>query len=223
MGAINDKYDFDDEVIQLISDHTYFDFQPRVIIANTLIVVNGSLRLNGATLLTQKTILFRCSDDDIVRDDILVLQDDDVYDPLPNSQHYKKKILFDHYRDQPKCNSNTAMFYLTSVCRNYDVRSIMDKYNYEYIALSDINIEGIKTHIVPVSNMWELFNTFIYTQTSKKFDCSPRFIAECKYYNKEVIYEHGYEDVGLNVRIADINKGLEYVSLQAGDAITSWI
>jgi hypothetical protein len=221
--AVISKYDFSQEEIECMFDNLYTQFQPKVILTNTLIVVNGSLRFKGASLLTKRTILFRCSDDDIVRDDVLVLQDNDVYDPIPNSEHYKKKILLSKFKHFDNTSGNTAMFYLTSVCRMSDVSKIVDKYNYKYIALANKLIEGIKTFIVPAHNLWNLFDVFIYTKTSGNSDCSPRFIVECEYYNKKVIYEHNDDYIGLNVRINDMNKGLDFVSLKETDELVNWI
>jgi hypothetical protein len=222
--AIQQKYNFIDEDLTSIFNDIYVSYQPKAILANTLIVVNGSLRFKGADLLTTKTILFRCSDDDIVRDNILVLQDDDVYDPLSNSKHYKKKILFSKFKHYSDTQNNTAMFYMTSVVRlNGGVNDIMLKYDYDYIALSDKDIDGIKTFAVPVKNMWRLFDVYIYTPTQRQFDCSPRFIAECKYYNKEVIYEIDYVDKGLQARINDIKRGLDIISLKDDDEIFTWV
>ncbi len=222
-NSIINKYAFTTEVIDNITNNTIYKYQPKAILANTLIIVNGSLRLRGADLLVNKTILFRCSEDDVVRDDVLVLQDYDVYDPLPNSEHYKKKMLFSKFKQYDDTNGNIAMFYLTTVCRQCDVVDIMSKYNYDYIALSNEKVDGIDTIKVPANNLWSLFDTYIYTNTAKKFDCSPRFIAECSYYNKKVIFEHDYVDIGLNTRISDISKGIDTITLKEGDAIASWI
>ena len=227
-GALHDKYDLTAEELLDFKEHVYYEYQPKAIIADTLLIVDGSLRNHNADLITNKTLLFRCAETDIVRDNVTVLQDDDVYEPLSNSEHYKKKILFDKYKP---INLNkiikTAMFYLTTNSRkmsNEDIQKIISKHDFgHYIAISnkDLEIDNVETIRTPVDNLWDLFGTFIYTNTALKFDCSPRFIAECDFYGKDVIYEIDYEDKGLEVRKKDIQDGI--VWLTEDDTISSKI
>jgi hypothetical protein len=62
---------------------------------------------------------------------------------------------------------------------------------------------------------------FYYTKVNKKFDCSPRFIAECEYYNKEVVYLIDYleEDKGLFWRKYDIENNFKSIFLNENDEI----
>jgi hypothetical protein len=83
----------------------------------------------------------------------------------------------------------------------------------------------------PVENIFEKFDTYIYTPTGIdgsiaqiSFDCSPRFIAECKYYNKNVIYHNIDEkylsvDTGLKWRRHDIENSFEKLYLNDSDEI----
>jgi hypothetical protein len=52
-----------------------------------------------------------------------------------------------------------------------------------------------------------------------EFDCSPRFVAECEFYNKEVIYEIDYHDKGLAARLYDMTHG--DIWLRADDEIST--
>jgi hypothetical protein len=227
--AITNKYDLTSDELKQFADHTQVAFQPKVILANTLLIVDGSLRTHGADLLAEKIVLLRCADEDIVRDDVLILQDNDVYDPLPNSQHYKKKILFEKFKRYDATASNTAMFYLTTNCRaiaDEEIQRIINKDQFDhYIAISngELDLTGVDVLRAPVDNIWSKFNTYIYTSTAKKFDCSPRFIVECAYYGKDVIYEIDYFDKGLEVRRQDLAKGLDILALTADDEISSRI
>jgi hypothetical protein len=83
----------------------------------------------------------------------------------------------------------------------------------------DLQIDAIDSIIVPVRNLWNLFSTYIYTNTALKFDCSPRFVAECEFYNKEVIYEIDYHDKGLVARLHDMKHG--DIWLRADDEIST--
>jgi hypothetical protein len=226
-SAIQNKYDLTDDELSQFKEHTYVSYQPKVILTNTLLIVDGSLRTFGADLIASKIVLLRCAEDDIVHENVLVLQDNEVYNPLPNSIHYKKKVLFEKFKKYDVSSPNVAMFYLTTNCReigNNEVQKIISKYPFDkYIAISNnlLNIDGVEVKKAPVDNIWSLFDTYIYTNTAKKFDCSPRFIVECEYYGKNVVYEIDYFDKGLEVRRQDMKKGI--VALTAEDEICSKI
>jgi hypothetical protein len=79
---------------------------------------------------------------------------------------------------------------------------------------------------MPVENIFEKFDTYIYTPTKGSFDCSPRFIAECKYYNKNIIYHDIDEnylnvDTGLKFRKYDIDNNFKSLLLNENDEIVS--
>jgi len=225
--ALIEKYDLSFEEINEFKQHTLFKLKPKVILAKKLLITDGSLRVCNADLITEKTILFRCFEKDIVRDKVLVLQDNEVYEKIPNGVHYKKKILFEKYKKIEKNKTNSAMFYLTINSRNLkneEVQKIIQKHKFQkYLVLSNDNlkIDNVEILKVPVENLWNLFDTYIYTNTSKSFDCSPRFIAECSFYDKEVIYETDYIDKGLEIRINDIKN--KKIFLKEDDEICSRI
>jgi len=225
--ALREKYDLSMEETADFHHHTVEKFQPKCLLANTVLFADGSLRTHNADILADKIFLFRCAEKDIVRDNVIVLQDNDVYDPLPNSIHYKKKIMFSKYRKLDTTAPAAAMFYLTNNSRLCAISrdrlyEIMDKHNFEnYIALTnkDLHMHRLDSIVVPVRNLWNLFSTYIYTDTALKFDCSPRFIAECEFYGKEVIYEIDYQDKGLNARLHDMQYG--DIWLRADDEIST--
>ena len=77
---------------------------------------------------------------------------------------------------------------------------------------------------MPVNNIFEKFNTYIYTPTRDKFDCSPRFIAECNFYKKGILYHNINEDylkidTGLRYRKYDIENDFKSITLQDDDNI----
>jgi hypothetical protein len=72
----------------------------------------------------------------------------------------------------------------------------------------------------PLKNIFNEFDTYIYTPTPRHFDCSPRLIAECALFDKRVeYYDIDYFDVGLETRIRDIESGC--VWLKKDDNIIS--
>ena len=223
--ALDDKYDLTAQELADFKAHTFFKPQPKVILANTLLITDGSLRTFGADLLANKILMFRCADEDIVRENVTVLQDDEVYSPLPNSIHYKKKILFDKFKQRDTSGSSSAaMFYLTSNSRSLSdpqVQDIISRHKFDsYIAISNnsLRLTNVEVKLAPVKDLWLQFGTYIYTNTAKRFDCSPRFIVECNYYGKDVIYEIDYHDLGLEVRKQDLIKGI--LALTADDEIS---
>lgn len=223
------KYSFNSEELQAFEEHVHYHFHPLVVIANDMIFVDGSLRTLNADLLCKRKIFLRCSEEEFLDKADLVLQDYDLYDPLPNSVDYKKKILFEKF-SSIKESDNAAMFYSTSNSRmlSYDdLISLTTKYDfYKYIIITNKEFEtpsNVELLMSPVPNLWERFNTYIYTDlTAKtKFDCSSRFIAECKFYNKNVIYDAQRVDKGLAVRRKDLEEGIEKISLKENDDITT--
>lgn len=230
-GCLHNKYNFNESELELISNNTFFIFQPLVILANNIIFVDGSLRVKNADVFASKKIFIRCSDDEYLDKADIVLQDYDLYDKLDNSVHYKKKLLFSKFKKYEDTNSNTAMFYTTSNMRKLsydDLSHLTDKYKFDnYILLSNDNINtpsNIELKKIPVQNLWQLFDTYIYTGSTNisKIDCSSRFIVECKYYNKNVIYNNMQFDKGLEVRRYDIEHNIN-LELKEDDEITKII
>ena len=221
------KYNFTNKEHSIIIKHCIFAHNPRVVLANDMIFVDGSLRTLNADILCKRKILLRCGDDEYLEEGDIVLQDYDLYEPLPNSVHYKKKILFSKFKEIKKSN-DAIMFYATSNSRALtynDLEQLTSKYkSYKYILLTNKEFDvpnNIELMLVPVTSLWETFSTYVYTKLldSTKIDCSSRFIAECKFYNKEVIYDLETFDRGLTVRMEDLNN-MEIITLNKSDEIT---
>lgn len=219
--AVKQKYD------NLIIDNVIVSFQPKVIIANDILFVDGSHRLANADILAKRIFLFRCSESDFTKFTntkarVFLLQDFEIYDDKPSCLtliDYKKKILFSKYKRFENKSINTAMFYLTSICRalsQEDLDAVIKKYHIDkYIILTDkVDLYKTGAYKIPLDNMWELFDTYIYTSIPRKIDCSSRFILECMHYGKNVIYDIDYYDKALEVRKKD---GLNGTSLTQDD------
>jgi len=224
--ALN-KYSFTDDERSAIIGHCELAYKPKVVLANDIIFVDGSLRTLNADILCKRKILLRCGDDEYLSEGDIVLQDYDLYDPLDNSVDYKKKILFSKFKEINE-SSDATMFYATSNSRMLtyaDLELLTSKYKaYKYILLTNEIFDvpsNIDLMVVPVERLWETFSTYVYTKLldSTKIDCSSRFIAECKFYNKEVIYDIETFNKGLTVRMEDLNN-MEIITLNASDEIS---
>lgn len=235
-SAIRDKYSFTEEEIQLYKDKTIFFNRPLLLKCNNILFVDGGITsINDKKILCNNIILLACGDKEIkdnVNEKIHILQDDRVYDSVKlNGVNYKKKILFDKYK--PIGNSkNNMLLYGTKNCRNIPdglYNKLLKQYQGSFIVLT--NEENKRTDLnkrflflsMPVKNLFSQFNTYVYTNVPRKFDCSPRFIAECKFYNKEVIYDIDYleEDKGLYWRKYDVENDFESINLTKNDDIIS--
>ena len=179
-------------------------------------------------------IHFACGDKEVKnnnKDNTYILQDDRVYEPvLKNGINYKKKILFNHLKGIRKAD-NKSLVYVTKNCRDIslDVFSeLAETYASEFIYLASEPKELGKLscrfeHLeMPVIDLFTKFDTYIYTEVPRHFDCSPRFIAECAFYNKKVIYhniDYMAEDLGLKWRVSDILNDFNSIRLQDNDEI----
>lgn len=221
------KYDFSYDEYSIILNNTFFNNKPKVLIANDILFVDGTLRNGSSEIFCKRKIVFRCAPNEDLSIADIVLQDFDVYQELENSKNYKKKILFDKFKKIENFN-NAFMMYSTSNAKmlsKENIQNIINKYGEnKYIILSNKKFDvpdNVELLMVPIENLWEKFSTYIYTELlpSSIIDCSPRFIAECKHYNKKVIYEISDINKGLEVRIKDL-EDISKITLDETDEIT---
>jgi hypothetical protein len=209
-----EKYDFTEEELKLIHERTFFHYKPLTVIAKTLFVVNGSKRFCNAEILVNKLVMFRCNDTVGIEDADVLLQDYDIYEPTSNSVHYKKKILFSRFKKIAPKKPNIGMFYGTRNSRKMtyeQIDDIMKRTNFDsYLLLTDEQIkvpENCELRMVPIKDLWDSFDTYLYTNTSVLVDCSPRFVAECKHYGKGLEFFSDKIDLGLQTRLNDMAHG----------------
>jgi hypothetical protein len=229
--AIRSKYAFTDEEIVDIKNNTVFGLRPSVVKANNMLFTDGGVvNMSNVSLLCDNVIYFACGNKEIknnVNPKVWVLQDNRVYETVKvNGINYKKRILFDKLKTIGPAK-DALLVYATKNCR--DLRNYEELFHYGDSILAITNtenkpedIEGITFVIPPVDNLFEQFTTYIYTPVNRKWDCSPRFIAECKYYNKQVVFHNiDYWDVdhGLRVRQWDIDNDFNSLYLKPNDAI----
>jgi len=214
--ALVSKYkDIDD-----IMDHVYYHPHPKLLFTNNLLVVDGSWRgMDRSQVFAKNVFIFRCAEDNFdyfykTFDNVYLLQDFDVYGE--QGIDYNKKILFNRLIVPPKGREDTAMLYLTSNCRaipQEEVDRITKPYS-NHIVLTNTPDLYENSFQVPVENLWSLFSTYVYTSIPKQWDCSSRFIKECEYFGRAVVYAIDYEDKALNVRI---NNSIKDVTLNESD------
>lgn len=240
---VNDKYNF--------SETEYNDFfenvkelTPKILICNNLCVVDGFTRFGSSTIYTDNLLLFRCSQSDF--SDLLnkktiknvhILQDFEVYSEKYehfNVVNYTKKILWSKYKKPKTIKTNTAMFYSTSNCRKLsigEIERLVKKHNFKkYILLTDdvdyfkiLESNTFQILNTPTPNVFEKFDSFIYTSLPQKFDCSPRFVVECALLDKEVVYEIDYVCPGLEARKKYIKNNLDYLILKENDFFVNYV
>lgn len=245
MRAVEDKYNLSHTELTEMLKHTIFTSRPKIITGNNILFVDGLLKQHfqeGGVILKFNNILtFRCSPKSTHHDlhykNLHLLQDDRVYNDLDKdiSKHYVKKIHFDRYKKYTKSQkTNTALLYGTCNCRYISsemLNDILSEHEFDKYLLVTDRVEmyqnlpdRVAVTEPPIQNIFSRFDTYIYTPATKMFDCSPRFIAECVYYNKDVYY-HGIDqhhlkiNTGLNVRMNDISTDFDSILLKDDDDI----
>jgi hypothetical protein len=107
---------------------------------------------------------------------------------------------------------------------------VLDKYNYpKYLLVTnepniyaDLVSDTVTVAQAPVKDIFEQFDTYIYTATPKRADCSPRFIVECEVFGKDVVYEIDYVDPGIECRKRAIEKDVNDLLLTTDDYFVSY-
>ena len=119
---------------------------------------------------------------------VVDLCDYDVY-PKGIGKHFEKKIFFDIHKPIVENYQFEHLFIGTNKTYYDSAKKLIYKYkshgiiiynNYEH----DSNLNNV---IAPVENLLGIFKKYIYTKDTT--DPAPRLIQECKYHNKEIIYE----------------------------------
>lgn len=241
--VISRKYNLDSSQMELIMNSTYFSHLPRYVKGKQILFVDGDLhrlKRQGVKLIFDRIFSFKCSRFDTLFDvpyDVTILQDDRVYcesnpEDTELSVNYKKKVNFDILKQVDKCNISTALIYATINCRQIsdtDLLLVAESHEFErYVVITeqhrDISDDRFEFLIPPLQDMFNKFTTYIYTPTRGMFDGSPRLPAECKYYDRDVIYhniddDYLAHDTGLKYRMLDIEKDFDSITLKQSDTI----
>ena len=243
--AILNKYSFTKQELDDILSNTIECHKPLIIQANNVCIVDGSWRILNCTIYADNVFLFRCSEDDftyfansksIKRTHLM--QDFKLYPERFEELDievvdYVKKLLWGKFHKPKPVKTNTGLLYLTTACRalTLDVvkdiidKGICDKY---LIVTNDVTLyrsiesERVTVEQAPVKDIFERFDTYIYTPTDLQKDCSPRFIVECAVYDKEVVYEIDYVCDGIERRREDIKNDLSSLELVNEDFFVTY-
>lgn len=230
--AIRDKYDFTDtEIDELFSDTFFFDV-PKILKAPAILLVDGGFsKLKDKHILTNTLMAFPCGDVGVYdQPKISIFHDERIYGPCTKGVHYVKKILFGRYRKVTTEVEYVNLLYVTRGPREVNealYEDVAEALRGDFILATNVTVNATLSNRftvmdLPIPNLFEKFSTYVYTPTIRRFDCSPRFIAECRWYDKQVIY-HGIDywdaDKGLFWRQTDINDNFDSIILRDGDEI----
>ena len=243
--AIRNKYNFTQEELDDILSNTVECHKPLIIQANNVCIVDGSWRILNCTIYANNVFLFRCSEDDftyfadcksIKRTHLM--QDFKLYPERFEELDievvdYVKKLLWSKFHNPRPVKTNTGLLYLTTACRaltldgvkNIINKGLCDKY---LIVTNDVSLYStiasntVVVEQAPVKDIFELFDTYIYTPTDLQKDCSPRFIVECAVYGKNVVYEIDYVCDGIERRREDIASDLSKLELVSNDFFVTY-
>ena len=119
---------------------------------------------------------------------IVDLCDTEVY-PNGVGEHFEKRINFDIYKPYKNDQKFKYLFFGTNDKYYAAAEKLLHKYQDYGILTYKADYVNMQYHnlFVPVSNIVGMFDTYVYTKET--FDPAPRIIQECKYYDKNMIYE----------------------------------
>jgi len=245
--AYEDKYILPDDYKKYI----IFKKRHKPVIADTLLITSGFYFPDRMKIIAKKILIFRCGGSmpfpSKVKNNLLVLQDQRIYNPknkidpefkkilpYPN-KHYIKKLYFKRYKKINKNISsnkiNKTLIYINSYLRKLDDLNQFFNDNYLLVSGGDFPIKNDYIKVAPIWNLFNNFNTFLYTKTTRQFDCSPRLITESYFYNKKISFDFNfsdycgpdYGDTGLFWRYFDIINNFDSLDLKENDEILNFI
>lgn len=202
-----------------------------------VLLVDGNLaalEYYRITFMTNHLYGFLCAPQEISTNNIqnkkiIYLQDYRIYGKSFQSIDYVKKLPFKYYKSLYREKQNIGLIYMTYMCRKITPDTI-EKYHklsgcsqtilvVPYKLPEYDTIPCIKQHVAPIKNLFEKFDTYIYTPVQRKLDCSSRMITECFFYGKNVFKQIDYYDIALEIRYSDCINNLDKLDLKSGDII----
>ena len=234
--TIQDKYIFTEIEIQEILDNIIIKDHPKILKGKNVLITDGNFsKMTDKYLFFDNIMAFPCADTMFkTMNNITMFQDDRIYGKSKcKTINYIKKILLEKYKPID-CNiENVYMLYTTKNARGVlpeELYQLENKFEGKFFLICDEYTKNLSDNFIqeklPIENLFNKFSTYIYTPVKKKFDCSPRFLVECKYYNKEVIFfniDYWEEDLGLYWRVYDIENNYESLFLKQDDKIINLI
>ena len=146
-----------------------------------------------------------------------------------NTFHSIKKFNFKYYKKFQK-SDNKKLIYLNSKLRNIDINYYKNKFeNILFVSGGKYNHPDVLE--APIKNLFEKFDTYIYTPIARQFDCSPRLLTESYYYNKKIIFDFdfkkyagpNYGDIGLYWRWYDIQNNFNKLIYNENDELLQFL
>ena len=189
-----------------------FNFNDFIFEHHKLVAANCSLNTDGNYVffhenqILGKKLAFSCGspklDPEHLRPkNVIYLEDHRIYEPRENSINYVKKIDCSIMK-VPDIFDNRVFAHVTEACKAVQIEPLIKKYP-NLLCYSDYLPESY--HVTNKLVKFGMFNKFVYTPVARHFDCSPRLIAECDYFNIPVEYYNiDYKDIGLETRQQDI-------------------
>ena len=241
--AFESKYvfkfdDIENDIMQL--DHQtlikerIYKFGPKTVV----ILCDGNIRSladKNIFLATNKLLGFMCGQYNFeqvkINNHITYLQDYRIYgeNKYFKSYDYVKKLPFQYYRQIHREKQNVGMMYVTYACRKITPDVIKQYHEMSGCSRSLLVvpykleeydcIDDVDQVLAPLDNFFEQFDIYIYTPVERKFDCSPRLVTECIFYNKEVLINLNYVDIGLQTRYNDAKNNIRSLQLDDNDEI----
>jgi len=183
--AVRCRYNFNTLEISELENSVVFHNRPKILTGGSKILFTdgGIVNMSNVTLLYDKIYYMACGNKQVKdnnKDNVYILQDDRVYERVKkNGIHYVKKILFDKLK-KPRGQLNNTLVYGTKNCRHIEDYSDLHQYGNLLIVTNKENKpKGLVSLQPPVPDIFRLFKTYVYTPVARKWDCSPRFLAEC--------------------------------------------
>jgi hypothetical protein len=237
--SVTNKYEVTAEEVAEMKSHTVFCKRPSLVRGNNILFTDGGVAsIDQVALYFKNVFMFACGNKEIknnTKENRFILQDERIYDKCFNGSHYVKKILFKKYKKIKQTECDDFLLYGTKNCRDIPMdmyEELLSKYPNNFICLTnkenrpEVELSRMQFVDMPVEDLFERFGTYVYTPVPRKFDCSPRFIAECKFYNKNVVFHNiDYWDVdrGLYWRNWDIENNFDGLYLDKGDPLVEFL
>lgn len=166
---------------------------------------------------------------------ILMLGDMRTFDVLGNYEHldYRRKLYFDIWKPLVGDVDKRIMLNMSTEQKCYDVgyiKDLMRFYQGEYLIYTRQKFydkyrvldDGckVKVEVSPIPNFMNRWDTALYLNSKRGQDPSPRVIAECKWYGKNLFWHRqGELQDGAYYRNIDVLNGLDNLKLTGSDPI----
>ena len=197
---------------------------------NGILIITSGIDLFWDQIIdiyAKKIISFQCEEFNfsnyLKKPNFYLLRDERIYQNKNFSErtfHYIKKIYFKRYKKINNTKTKKTLIYINSKLKDLSENQIqyyIKKYelkNILFISGTTLTKSQEQKYLkygelkyAPIKNLFDQFNSYLVTPNTRNFDCSPRFIAECKFYNKKIIIDSNTKtDIGFYWRWQDIKK-----------------